>query len=74
LGKHNRKSLTELSQERLPPALNQEFGEIELIITTEEAEPLLYFRATRARCELAFHWGKALSRMLGLFKLLRGWA
>jgi hypothetical protein len=69
-----RKSITELSQERVSPALIQEIGKIELIITTEEAERLLYVRATRARCELAFQWGKALTFMLGLFKLLRWWA
>ena len=73
MGKPNRKSITEFSQERLPPDLIQEVGKIELIITTEEAERLLYFRATRARCELAFHWGKVLSLMLGFFKMLRWW-
>jgi hypothetical protein len=72
--KQDRKSITDLSQERLPPALNQAVGKIELIITTEEAGPLLYIRATRARCELAFQWGKALTPMLALFKLLKWWA
>jgi hypothetical protein len=68
------KSFEEYSQEGLPPALIQEVGKVELIISTEEAEPLLYVRATRARCELAFQWGKALTLMLGLFKLLKWWA
>jgi hypothetical protein len=72
--KKGRKSITELSQERLPPALNQAVGNIELIISTEEAGQLLYFRATRARCELAFQWGKVLTLMLSLFKVLKWWA
>jgi hypothetical protein len=66
------KSITELSQERLPAVLNKAVGNVKLVISTEDAGQILYFRATREKCEIAFRWGKVLTIVMGFFKVFTG--